>query len=144
MNWGNKLMLVFIVFALLIGTLVYKSINTKYDLVSKDYYKDELRYQERIDQTNNANEISAVSISQDNSYLIIQLPKEQSGVKTEGEILMYCKTNADNDVKFILQTDSNGKQIIDKNKIRKGAYQLKLTWQTASQKFYNQHDILIK
>ena len=40
MNWGNKLMLVFIVFALLIGTLVYKSINTKYDLVSKDYYKD--------------------------------------------------------------------------------------------------------
>ncbi len=144
MNWGYKLMLVFIVFALLIGTLVYKSINTKYDLVSKDYYKDELRYQERIDRTSNADSISAVAITQDNTNLIIQLPKEQIGFKTEGEILMYCKTDADNDVQFSLQTDSTGKQLIDKKKLHKGAYQLKLTWQTDKKKFYNQHDIFIK
>jgi len=50
MNWGNKLVLVFIVFGAFIGYLVYQAVNTKYDLVSKDYYKDELRYQEKIDR----------------------------------------------------------------------------------------------
>ncbi|MFZ8343681.1 FixH family protein, partial [Staphylococcus aureus] len=54
MNWGYKLLLAFISFALIIGILVYKSINTKYDLVSTEYYKDELRYQDKIDGSGNA------------------------------------------------------------------------------------------
>ena len=144
MNWGNKLILVFVIFALMIGLLVYKSVNTKYDLVSQDYYKDELRYQDKIDQTKNANAISAVAIWQDKSNVIIQLPKEQVGTATQGEIWLYCKTDADNDMKFDLRTDTSGQQLIDKKKLHKGAYQLKLSWQTAMEKFYNEHDILIK
>lgn len=35
MNWGNKLVLVFVAFIALIGTLVYKAIHTQYDLYRK-------------------------------------------------------------------------------------------------------------
>ena len=43
MTWGNKLLLVFAAFALLIGTLVYKCMQQNFELVSKDYYNDELQ-----------------------------------------------------------------------------------------------------
>ena len=71
MNWGNKLILVFIVFAVMMSVLVYKSVNTKYDLVSKDYYKDELRYQDKIDGMHNAAKVSDVVVTQDADNVIV-------------------------------------------------------------------------
>ena len=91
MNWGNKLVLVFIVFAALIFTLVYKAVNTKFDLVSKDYYKDELRYQEKIDGIHKANTLSSVAITQNNSTVTLALPKEMNGEIVAGEAWFYCK-----------------------------------------------------
>ncbi|OYZ47929.1 MAG: hypothetical protein B7Y19_07425, partial [Sphingobacteriales bacterium 24-40-4] len=61
MNWGNKLVVVFVAFALFMGYMVYRALSTKYDLVSKDYYKDELRYQERIDGVKNAVALDSVT-----------------------------------------------------------------------------------
>ena len=75
MNWGYKLMFVFIVFAGLMGTLVYKSMNTKYELVTKDYYKDELKYQDRIDAKNESSKLSDISILQDKDSIVINFPK---------------------------------------------------------------------
>ena len=88
----NKLVLVFIVFAALIFTLVYKAVNTKFDLVSKDYYKDEWRYQEKIDGIHKANTLSSVAITQNNSTVTLALPKEMNGEKVAGEAWFYCKT----------------------------------------------------
>ena len=58
MNWGKGLIGVFCLFALGMGTLAYKASSTKLDLVSNEYYKDELRYQDKIDGMNNASKIS--------------------------------------------------------------------------------------
>ena len=52
MNWGNKLLITFLVFGAGISFLVYRSMHTNFELVEKDYYKSELRYQEIIDGTN--------------------------------------------------------------------------------------------
>jgi len=92
MSWGNKLVLVFIVFGLFIGVLVYKAMNTKSDLVSKEYYKEELKYQEKIDGMNNAAKLSAVKIEQDLAAIRIQLPAEQKGAEVYGDIYFYCIT----------------------------------------------------
>ena len=42
MNWGNRLVIVFLVFGAGMGFLVYRSIKTNYELVETDYYKHEL------------------------------------------------------------------------------------------------------
>lgn len=143
MNWGNKLVLVFIVFALLMGTLVYKAINTKFELVSKDYYKDELRYQDRIDGKNNVAALTGkVALTQDAETVMIDLPSEMKGVKVEGEAWFYCKTDAIRDRKITLQVDTAGRQVILKKQLVKGtAYELKLNWQVAEQKYYTEQPI---
>jgi hypothetical protein len=139
MNWGNKLVVVFILFAILMATLVYKAVNTKFELVSKDYYKDELRYQDRIDGRNNAALIGKVAVTQDAEALTIGLPEEMKGVKVEGEAWFYCKTDAERDRKIALAVDTSGKQLILKKQLAKGTtYELKLNWQAGDQKYYTE------
>ena len=71
MTWGTKLLLVFTAFALLMSTLVYMCMKQKFELVSKDYYKDELRYQDKIDGMNNANKIGNVLIQENQENVSI-------------------------------------------------------------------------
>ena len=76
-NWGHKIILVFVVFVSLIATLVYKSVHTNFELVTKEYYKDELVYQRVIDGTHNANRLAGVTtVTSDQQYVNVQLPEE--------------------------------------------------------------------
>ena len=49
MNWGYKILFVYIAFIAGILLMVFKSSTQKRDLVTADYYAKELKYQERID-----------------------------------------------------------------------------------------------
>ena len=76
-NWGHKIILVFVLFVSLIATLVYKSIHTNFELVTKEYYKDELVYQQVIDGTNNANKLGGITtVSSDAQFVNVTLPEE--------------------------------------------------------------------
>lgn len=144
MNWGNKLVVVFIVFGAFIGYLVYRAVNTKYDLVSKDYYKDELRYQDRIDRIKNASKLSEVQFDQDASTLKIQLPREQKAALISGEIYFYCITDERNDYHTILKVDSTNQQLLMKKDVHKGAYELKINWQEGKELYYFEKKIQIR
>ena len=126
MNWGNRLLLVFASFAIFIGFLVYKCFNTKFDLVSKEYYKDELRYQDKIDGINNAAVISDLKIDQNNETVTVVFPTELKGQKADGEIFFYCPTSEDKDKHFPITIDGDGKQTIVNKEVVKGIYKLKV------------------
>ncbi|MCX6207510.1 MAG: FixH family protein [Bacteroidetes bacterium] len=143
MNWGNKLVVVFIVFGAFIGYLVYSAVTTKYDLVSKDYYKDELRYQDKINSQNNASKISDVKIEQDAEAVIIHLPQEQKGLAISGDVFFYCITDELKDYHTTLQVDSTNRQIVMKKSLQKAAYNVKLNWQQGKETFYFEEKLLI-
>src|SRR5687767_12771606 len=128
MNWGRKLILVFTAFAGLMSTLVYMCTKQQFDLVSKDYYKDELRYQDKIDGKNNANKLSELVINQNSENLVIKLPQELNGLAVSGQAWFYCPTDAAKDQKVTLDTDAEGRQFISKAKFAKAKYLLKLNW----------------
>src|SRR4051812_31011120 len=109
MNWGNKLMIVFIAFAALIGTLVYKAVNTKFELVTPEYYKDELHYQDQINGSRNAAEISDVMFQQTDEKITIVFPKELNNKTISGEAWFYKKTDAQKDRRLKLETTTGDK-----------------------------------
>jgi hypothetical protein len=120
-------------------------VTTKYDLVSKDYYKDELRYQDKIDGMANAARISDVEITQDKESVTITLPKELKGNTLEGEVWFYCVTDDRKDQKFPLAVDTAGKQTFLKTRLFKTNYQVKLNWETsANKKFYTEKEITVE
>lgn len=144
MNWGNKLVVVFVVFGAFIGTMVYKAINTRYDLVSKDYYKEELRFQDKIDRINNAAKLSNVRVDQDASAITIHLPAEQKGYAVSGDAFFYCITDERKDFHTPLQVDSSATQVVLKKALQKGAYNLKINWQLGKEAYYFEEKLIIR
>ena len=141
MNWGNKLILVFIGFAGLMTTLVYKAVNTRFELVSKEYYQDELRYQDKIDGRANAALIGEIIVTHTNKELLLQLPREMKGMIIKGEAWFYCKTAAAKDFRLSFAPDTEGKQIIEKKNLLADKYLLKLSWEAADKKYYLEKEI---
>ena len=143
MNWGYRLLIVFIAFGTMIGILVYKSVTMQYDLVSEDYYQQELKYQDKIDGVKNANAITGISVIQDNDAVTIMLPPEHRGSSITGEVWFYCTTDANKDRHFNLNVDNNGAYVISKEQLVKGNMQLKLTWKYGEKGYYTEKEIFI-
>ncbi len=136
MSWGNKLIIVFIVFAALMATLVYKATQTKFELVSKNYYQDELRYQDKIDGAANAALEAPISIQVNDEIISIEFPDAQKNANITGEAWFYCSVDATKDKRFVLSVDSTGIQRIERKGLQKGDYQIKISYEINQKKYY--------
>jgi hypothetical protein len=144
MNWGNRLLITFIVFGAGIFYLVFRSMNTNFELVEKDYYKSELRYQDVIDGSNRANALnSAVKLEQTSEGLVLQLPDEMKDQAISGTVLFYCAYDANQDRKFALKTNTKGAQSFEKGQITPGSYTMKIDWNTNGKNYYTEKTITI-
>jgi len=142
MNWGNKLLLTFVVFACGIFYLVYRAMHIETALVSKEYYKDELKYQQVIDGTNSANALSAkVQITQQNENINVQLPSEMKNEKVSGSIWFYCPADAKKDKHVAMELNSEAAQQIDKKNFMPGNYTVKFDWDN-NNKHYHTEELL--
>ena len=143
MSWGYKILIVYAAFVVGILFLVFKSSSQKMDLVTTDYYAKELKYQEKIDETNRVNALSASIVYEvKNNELIILFPKDFLGKKLEGEAILYCPSDEDKDVKqnFTIQ---DAPLIVSIPSINKTEYELHLSWQADSMSYYFEKKIII-
>lgn len=144
MNWGNKLLLTFIVFGAGMTYLVYRAVSTNYELVETDYYNQELRYQQVIDGTNLANQLSSsVKIEQTDSGISLKLPHEMKNKEISGEILFYCAYDQKKDKKFTLQPDTDGVQLFEPSSISPGNYIVKINWNDEGKKYFAEKNLTV-
>ncbi len=143
MSWGTKILIVYVVFILGILAMVFKSSTQKTDLVTTDYYAKELKYQEKIDEMQRAEALSAPVeyVIKDNS-LIIQFPKDFAGKKLAGEAVLYCPSDEKRDIKksFFLMDESLH---INISAVNSGLYELHLSWQDGGVTYYFEKKIFI-
>ena len=143
MNWGTKILIVYVVFISGILLMVFKSSTQKTDLVTTDYYAKELKYQDKIDEMNRVAALSApvAYVIKDNS-LIIQFPKDFAGKKLVGEAVLYCPSDENKDVKksFLLQDEFLQLPMpATDNKL----FELHLSWQDGVVTYYLEKKILM-
>ncbi len=139
MNWGYKLTIVFIVFASGISYLVYRCVNTPVDLVASDYYKQELAYQQVIDATRNANNLSsAATLREENGAITLRLPAEMQRQSTTGTVFFYCASNQAKDRQVPLTLGADGAQTIASNLLAPGHYTVKISWTAEGKNYFNE------
>jgi len=143
MNWGYKLMLSFIVFVSMMGYMVYRCFGTNFELVEKEYYKSELKYQDVIEGTGNAGRLSAApALSQSGNKITLQMPGEMKNSQLSGSVLFYCAYNSKNDKRFLLTVDKNGVQSFNQS-VAPGNYTVKIEWNNNGKKYYSAKSITI-
>jgi len=144
MNWGNKLFLTFIVFGLGMGYLVYRSVTTNYELVAKDYYNQELRYQQVIDGSNLANRLSAqVKIAQTPTGILLELPSEMKNKPVSGDILFYCAYDQKKDKKFSLEVSPEATQVFQPSTLSPGDYTVKINWNAEGKNYFTEQKLTV-
>lgn len=137
MNWGNRLLIVFIVFGLGMFYLVYRSMTTNYEVVESDYYKQELRYQQVIDAHKAANTLSApVTATANSGAVSLRFPDEMKNKIVTGEVFFYCGGDSKKDKKLPLKTDTAAVQFFPAGTISPGGYTVKVKWAAEGKDYY--------
>lgn len=145
MNWGNRLLIAFIIFGAGIFYLVYRSMHTNFELVEKDYYKSELHYQQVIDGSNRAGELhSSVKLEQRENNIHLQLPEEMKRKKVTGDILFYCAYDEKKDQRIPIKVDDEGIQVFKPGTISPGNYTVKINWSCDSNNYYTEKTLTVR
>lgn len=142
MNWGKWIVVAFVFFALFIGVLVTVSMRQDVDLVAKDYYQQELGYQDQIDRINNTNALSqkpTIAI-QNGEYLnvfFMDMEVEQ------GTVHLFRPSNSRMDQKFVLRSSADSVQQFKLQALEKGMYKVKLEWTMRGKEYFMEEIISI-
>lgn len=137
MSWGNKIILAFSVFVILMLLLVYKSYQTRFDLVSENYYNDELEYEKVIKASKNNKSLKeGFQLVYDEYGLRILIPDGQQIDSGTGNLWFYCPYDVQNDFKCNLVVDNNGKVQYDKGSVKPGRYTLKVDFYSNGKMFF--------
>ncbi len=143
-SWGTKIAILYIGFVLLIGIMVAMCMNQKIDLVSDDYYARELVFQDKINETNNANALPEKiihTIQQDGVQL--QFPSVFKNKTVSGEILFFRPSDASKDFKSAVQLTKEGQQLITINNLSKGMYKMQIKWVAEGVSYFSEEVIVI-
>ena len=138
MNWAWKITFLFVSFVLFMSFMVYKSVSQDFHLVSKEYYEDEIAYQERIDAMAIGNEIKdKVHMDIQDKILLITF-SESIAEDMNGEIHFYDPVNARKDFLIPIDLDSSLQMAVSfDNKIRK-------RWKVKIQGLYKSKEVFIE
>ncbi len=143
MNWGYKILFVYIAFIAGILLMVFKSSTQKTDLVTTDYYAKELKYQERIDAEKRTQTLSAtVKYEIINQQMLISFPKEFTGKSITGTILLYCPSDKNKDVEQNFSTAA-GIFTMPLPVKNKGLYQVQINWQADGNSYYFENKLIL-
>jgi len=134
-NWATSIIISFILFASFIGYFAF-TIQTHddydYDLVTKNYYQEELNYNKnRIAQTNAKQYREALQIEKGSENLkLLNLPSSKK-LKIKG----YCPSDSKKDFLVEAVTDSLGILILSNQYFIEGNWTLTLNWNENNQAF---------
>lgn len=131
LNWGTGIVIAMLSFMVFILSFVYKSIamdEYQHELVSEDYYRDELHYQEEIDKLDNALSLDQdIVLSNTNNGVRISFPKDIDPSTISGSIYFQRLSNEKLDfTEEIKLTDHE--QLIAVDKLVSGKWIVKIDW----------------
>jgi len=137
-NWGTGIVIAIVLFIAFILSFVYKTIFVeKYEhhLVSEDYYKDELHYQEEIDKLNNANFLPKnVSLTNTDKGIIIRFPEDKDFHKIKGKVGFLRRSNEKLDFERDIDLTENF-MIIDDSLLVPGKWEIRVDWQYEDEEY---------
>ncbi|WP_100614879.1 FixH family protein [Confluentibacter citreus] len=137
-NWGTGIVLAFIGF---IGFIMYFIITINvddkfdHDLVTEDYYAEELKYQEDIDKLHNAKNLNEnISYKRTTEGLLLVFPKNIDLSKITGHVFLYRPSNKQLDFDTVISL-SNHYLLIPDKRLVDGRWNIKVDWQYNGQSY---------
>ena len=130
LNWGQSLALAMFAFMIFILSFVYKAFSDKrYDhhLVSEQYYKDEINFQQEIDAEKKANDLSKkVTLTTTDLGVLIMFPEDFK--KLSGTIKFQRPANEKLDFAMPFELNDKYSVLVPLDSVLPGSYNVKIKW----------------
>lgn len=131
-NWGTGIVLAFIGFiSFILYFIITMNVDKRFEheLVTEDYYAEELAYQNEIDKLNNANTLEEnVTYVKSSEGLTIQFPDTLDFKNITGKVFLYRPSNKQLDFETAISL-SNSNLLIPDKRLVDGRWNIKIDWQ---------------
>ncbi|MDB5267798.1 MAG: nitrogen fixation protein FixH [Hymenobacter sp.] len=144
--WPYAIVAVFVLFAIYIGSMVYRAMQTDVNLVSADYYQKELAHQQRMEAVaRTAALLTPVQIRHDatSRQLVIKLPATLAG-QMQGQVHFFRPSNGALDFALPLQPAADLRQSINTSKMAAGFWRVQLDFTAGGQAYFVEQGLNIK
>lgn len=143
-NWGKGIAAVYILFV--IGTLSFVTFafTQKVELVSTDYYAQEIDYQHRIEQTERANGLHEhidIICDKDNHNVEVVFPS--MALPEDGNIHFYHPSTSSFDRIVPIKKTENRHYYIPTKDYPQGRWKIAITWSSGGKKYYYEHMVTL-
>ncbi len=136
MNIGKWIIVAYVLFAGFIATLVTVCMRQDVNLVSADYYKKELAYQDQIDRMERTAGLKIKPVIHVAGYTI-HIAFDSTKLIQQGTLELFSPSNPKMDRTFNLETDSH-EYDKDVSTLLPGMYRLKLNWTMEGKEYYQE------
>lgn len=116
------------------------------DLISPNYYEDEVQYQGQIDRLHQTQERAAsASVAYDKATrrITVSVPTEMAAAHPTGQIQLYRPSALNQDQVLELQLDAQGHQTIDAAKLLPGLWKVRVSWKVAERQFLIDQKVVV-
>ena len=142
-GWGTGIVIVLVLFATMMLTFLVKSFTKEHQLVTENYYEQELVYQDRIDDLNRAKrEEIDVQVKQANGAMAVGFSDGKR--RTQGQFFFKRPADSKYDLIIEIQTDSTGMQLLNRNEFIRGKYEFSAKWVDEGRSFQISKSVFIQ
>jgi hypothetical protein len=145
--WPMGITATLLLFFLGTVSLIVMACRQSDDLVTNNYYEDEIRYQKQIDRETREQHLESKATAAYDAIagrLMISLPARESFDKVQGQIQLYRPSDAQLDRNFALKPDAIGRQVIDVAELQRGLWLVKVSWSAGGADYYFDQKIVVK
>ncbi|WP_460615399.1 FixH family protein [Hymenobacter seoulensis] len=143
--WPYAIVLTFVLFASYIGYMVQQAMRTSVDLVSADYYQQELAYQQRMDTEARTAALPApVQLTYDaaTDRLRVQLPEDLVNQPVTGQVHFFRPSDQKRDFTLPLQLTGGGQEF-NTSRLQPGYWRVRLDFTAGGQAYFVERNITL-
>ena len=144
--WPISIIAFFTVAILGCGTFITFCSRHPADLISPNYYEEEVRYQGQIDRIQHTRErapLASVAYDSASKRIRVSLPANRTAAKPAGEIQLYRPSAMNLDRSVKLELDPMGVQAIDAASLLPGLWKVRVSWTADNRQFFIEERIII-
>jgi nitrogen fixation protein FixH len=134
---------------LFMGYIVYfviQAMNLDVDLVSKDYYAQEIAYQDQIDRVRRTQALGDVMVEYNESAetVLLQLPATYRDKSLNGTITLFRPSDDKLDKQLPMQLGRDQSQLLEVGDLEKGLWKIRVNFSDGEEAYYSEKTIQIK
>jgi hypothetical protein len=146
-RWPLTIAVFYTIFVLTLVVFVIYSRYQTVDLVTDDYYQQELIYQQQIDRIIRTESLSnpvSWTHNEQQKLLNLRFSPELDVEQIQGRILFFRPSDALQDKLIAINLSSAGDQTISTQQLVPGFWKIKIFWQLGENEFYKEGVLIIK